>query len=417
MKSKQLSYIELFAGVGGLAEGFIKSGFYPVAHIEKDKYASHSLITRLVYHYLKDNDKIEIYKSYLNKRITKDELYSHFPEDLLSIVINAEIRNDTVDSLFNIIEKNMKTNRIEKINVIAGGPPCQSYSIIGRARDSQNMKNDPRNYLYKLYIKFLRKFKPDIFVFENVLGLLSAKKNQIWNDMQNQFEKAGYEVEYKILNAHDFGVLQNRKRVIVIGWRNKMELSYPQFTKDNSVKKYKVADIFEDLPSLSPGEKMDVGEYIKEPSEYLRKYNIRNDNDILTLHIARTHNERDRQIYQFYIKEWVKKKRRPKYDELPEKLKTHTNRNVFTDRFKVVAPDLPYSQTVVAHLAKDGHYFIHPDIKQLRSISVREAARLQSFSDNFYFEGPMTAKFRQIGNAVPPLMAEKIAIKIKEMLV
>ena len=118
----------------------------------------------------------------------------------------------------------------------------------------------------------------------------------------------------------------------------------------------------------------------------------------------------------FTSEKWFEERRRPEYDELPEELKTHKNRKVFKDRFKVVAPDLSYSQTVVAHLSKDGHYFIHPDIKQLRSISVREAARLQSFPDNYYFEGPMTAMFKQIGNAVPPLMAEKIAEKVKEML-
>ena len=183
-----------------------------------------------------------------------------------------------------------------------------------------------------------------------------------------------------------------------------------------NIKNYKVNDILSDLPPIEPGERIFHGKYIKSPSRYLVKYNIRRNNDILSLHIARGHNERDRQIYKKAIEKWNYYKERLKYTDLPLEYRTHRNVESFLDRFKVVAADLPYSHTVVAHIAKDGHYYIHPDINQLRSISVREAARLQSFPDDYYFEGPVTAKFRQIGNAVPPIMAEKIAAKIMEMI-
>jgi DNA (cytosine-5)-methyltransferase 1 len=413
---KKPTYIELFAGAGGLAEGFINAGFEPVAYIEMDKYASRTLKTRIAYHYLLEIGKIDTYKEYLKRKIPRDQLYHMVPDDELNMVINEEITERNVTHLVDLIKYNMRQKRVKGVDVIVGGPPCQAYSIIGRARDPYRMQNDKRNYLYKLYARFLEEFNPLMFVFENVPGLLSAGKGKLWDDVQEYFRKAGYVTDYRIINAHNFGVLQNRKRVIVIGWRKELKLEYPEFEKDMNVKKFKVQDIFNDLPPLEPGEKMYIGEYIKEPSEYLKSYGIRSKNDILTLHIARNHNERDRKIYKYYIKAWLYERRRPEYDELPEELKTHRNRKAFTDRFKVVAPDLPYSQTVVAHLEKDGHYFIHPDINQLRSISVREAARLQSFPDNFYFEGPMTAMFRQIGNAVPPLMARKIAEKIKEMI-
>ena len=413
---KKLTYIELFAGAGGLAEGFINAGFEPVAYIEMDRYASLTLKTRIAYHYLLKNGKIDTYKEYLKRKILRDELYNMVPDNELNMVINEEITERNISHLVDIIKYNMKQKRVKEVDVIVGGPPCQAYSIIGRARDPYRMQNDKRNYLYKLYARFLEEFKPLMFVFENVPGLLSAGKGKLWDDVQEYFRKAGYVTDYRILNAHNFGILQNRKRVIVIGWKKEMKLEYPEFEKDTNVERFKVQEIFNDLPPLKPGEKMYAGEYIGELSEYLKTYGIRKEDDILTLHITRNHNERDRKIYKFYIEAWLKERRRPEYDELPEELKTHRNRKAFKDRFKVVASDLPYSQTVVAHLEKDGHYFIHPDINQLRSISVREAARLQSFPDNFYFEGPMTAMFRQIGNAVPPLMARKIAEKIKEML-
>jgi len=412
----RLTYIDLFAGAGGLSEGFIRKGFLPVAHVEMDKYAVLTLKTRLAYHYLKSMEKEKHYFHYIQRRISREELYSVVPGEILQSVINREIKEDTLEQIFSNIESLMEWWNVKRINVVVGGPPCQAYSLIGRGRDKYRMEKDPRNYLYKYYVEFLKRFSPDIFVFENVPGLLSAGKQKLWEDVQEYFRNAGYEIQYRLLDANDFGVLQRRRRLILVGWKKYLNLRYPEFEKDKSIQKYAVKDLLCDLPPLKPGEKLFKGDYVSKPTEYLRNYGIRKDKDILTLHIARRHNERDRKIYEFYIREWIERRRRPEYDELPEEWKTHKNRKVFKDRFKVVAPDLSYSQTVVAHLSKDGHYFIHPDINQLRSISVREAARLQSFPDDYYFEGPMTAMFRQIGNAVPPLMAEKIAEKIKELL-
>ena len=416
MMAEQLTYMELFAGAGGLAEGFLRVGFIPVTHIEMDKYASLTTKTRLTYHYLKKENKLSVYRTYLKGQISRDELYSHLPDDYTAIVINEEIKEENLAILFGKIEENLTRLGLKKIKVIAGGPPCQAYSLVGRARDPYNMENDPRNYLYKLYAEFLKKFEPEVFVFENVPGLLSAGKGKLWEDVKKHFESTGYVVDYKILNAYASGVLQSRKRVIVIGCRKELDFHYPEFKKNEEITNNKVRDILVDLPPLLSNEKIIYGNYTSKPTTYLEKYRLRSKEDFLTLHITRKINDRDREIYRLAIEMWKKHKKRLMYTDIPEKYRTHRNQKSFLDRFKVVAEDLPCVHTVVAHLAKDGHYYIHPDIKQLRSLSVREAARLQSFPDNYYFEGPMTAKFRQIGNAVPPLLAEKIAEKIKEVV-
>ena len=169
------------------------------------------------------------------------------------------------------------------------------------------------------------------------------------------------------------------------------------------------------MPKLQPGEVNTVMQYRSKINEYLQRFGLRNGVDFVTQHISRPHNERDLAIYEFAIEKWNEGNVRVKYTDLPEDLRTHKNITSFLDRFKVVNGE-GVSHTIVAHIAKDGHYYIHPDIEQCRSISVREAARLQSFPDDFYFEGSRSAAFKQIGNAVPPLMAYTIAQKIKELL-
>jgi DNA (cytosine-5)-methyltransferase 1 len=201
----------------------------------------------------------------------------------------------------------------------------------------------------------------------------------------------------------------------LIGWQKKIKLEYPIFEKLGH--SFTVNDLLCDLPFLTAGQTILTGEYSKDVNEYLKKSKIRKEDDFLTDHISRPINDHDKKIYKEALMMWIKNGQRLDYSTLPDNLKTHVNQKSFLDRFKVVANNMPYSHTMVAHIAKDGHYYIHPDINQLRSISVREAARIQSFPDDYKFEGSRTSKFMQIGNAVPPLMAEEIAKKIKVMLI
>ncbi len=412
-----MNFIDLFAGAGGLSEGFIRAGYKPIAHVEMDKAACFTLKTRLAYYYLNNKNKLDVYVSYLKGKISRDELYSYVSDELLDSVINEAIGDNTINGIFRTID-GLKGKR--EIDAIVGGPPCQSYSLVGRARDDKKMVGDERNYLYKYYGRFLKRYKPKVFIFENVRGLTSAEGGKYFKNMLAYFRRVGYELDYDILNAKDFGVLQNRRRILLIGWKKGLGFEYPKFNKEKYTNT--VDDILSDLAKLKAGEGIEKdGNYIDECNEYLASANIRNGLDVVTQHIARPHTEQDKEIYRIAVKKWGDVKKRLKYTDLPERLVTHKNKSSFLDRFKIVAKGEQHSQTVVAHIAKDGHYYIHPDILQNRSISVREAARLQSFPDDYYFEGikensTRTAAFKQIGNAVPPLMAEKIAARIKELL-
>ena len=413
---EEFAVLDMFSGAGGLSEGFFRGGYQFVSHIEMDASACMTLETRAAYHILRKNKIEDIYINYLLREITRDEFLTETKKiSDVENILNYEIRKDNENMIIKNVNKLMSKMKIKKIDVIIGGPPCQAYSVVGRSRVGESIKEDPRNFLFLRYLSFLRAFKPTIFVFENVPGIKTAVDGRIYPEFVRKANKLGYTVKEKILDASNFAVLQKRKRIIVIGWKKDLSLEYPSFESINH--RYTVSSLFEDLPNLKPGMGYDEAqEYIGTPNKYLKDYGIRNEGDVLLHHFARMHNERDREIYRRVISVWNEEKRRMKYDELPEHLKTHKNRTSFQDRFKVVAADLKYSHTLTAHISKDGHHFIHPDIEQARSITVREAARIQSFPDNFKFEGSMTSKYRQIGNAVPPLMAEKIAYNIKKML-
>ena len=304
-KANNYTFIDLFAGAGGLSEGFVQAGFQPLAHVEMNEYAAKTLETRTAYYYFKEKRRLER------------------------------------------IDKILEDKGISKVDVVIGGPPCQAYSLVGRAQSShmdRPMEEDPRNELYKLYARFLKKYQPKMFVFENVMGIASANGGKTWKNVRAQLRRVGYEIDFKEQISHDFGVLQNRHRMIIVGWLKDSELSYPEFKKVKT--KAIVNDLLRDLPCIQPGQRGE--EYqLGEINEYLRKNGIRTPEDVLTLHVSRPNKERDIEIYRRAIELWNDGHKRLNYNDLPDELKTHKNRNSFLDRFKVVEGDEPCCHTII----------------------------------------------------------------------
>lgn len=417
LKGNGYNFIDLFAGAGGLSEGFFQAGFNPVAHVEMNPYAAQTLETRSCYYYLKKINNLDLYYSYLKGNICRTEFIRHIPEEVLKTVLCETMSKQSLPGIFERIDTILREDAVNQVDVIIGGPPCQAYSLVGRAQSRHMeipMEQDPRNNLYLLYADFLKKYTPKMFVFENVMGIKSANGGTTWRNIQSYFKRIGYVIDCKELNASDFGVLQTRRRMIIIGWKKGSKcLCYPEFSIVNP--HTTVNELLRDLPALTPGtEKANYSR--KKRSAYVINNGIRTDEDVLTLHQCRPTLPRDIEIYKRAIRLWGDGHQRLNYNDLPDELKAHKNRKSFTDRFKVVEGDLACCHTILAHLSKDGHYFIHPDIKQHRSITVREAARIQSFPDSYFFEGSRTAQFIQVGNAVPPMMARGIATGIAEKL-
>lgn len=410
MKSKY-TVLDMFSGAGGLTEGFFQHGFKFVSHIEKNKHARNSIETRSIYHTLKNSNNEDIYRDYLLERLSREEFIQKFKELELSPsgLFQGEITESSDKSIIENIENHLEYIDEDSVDVIIGGPPCQAYSLAGRGRKPEEMKTDPRNYLYRYYISFLKHFEPKIFVFENVPGIKTANNGCIYSNLHDEVKNLGYQIEAHLLNSKDFSVLQERQRIIFIGWKDEYDLSYPEFSK-NVAYRFNVSALLKDLPELQAGEGTDspskYTKSYKNSSLYLQRFNIRKKGDILIQHSSRMNTARDRDIYRRAIKKWDKEGKRLKYSELPSRLQTHKNKTSYLDRFKVVNK-YGYSHSIVAHLSKDGHHFIHPDLNQARSLTVREAARIQSFPDNYKLEGPRLAQFAHIVNAVPPLMSRE----------
>ena len=397
---RKYTFIDLFSGCGGLSEGFYRMGFTALAHVEINHWACETLRKRMAYYGYKN----------INNEVIEKDITS---EDIL-LDIDKAVAGRSVD-------------------VIVGGPPCQAYSTAGRVRDSKGMASDPRNFLFESYVRILEHYRPKFFVFENVTGLLSAKVNgkSILPSIMKALGTA-----YKVIsdpailvhNTADYGVPQIRKRVIIMGVRkdidNKdvidlyndvLKTHWNPETESESRKGLKkftsVKEAIGDLPPVEPGEDASTDTY-NYPCDnaFLKRIGSAGIHPLMD-HIARKHNALDRERFAVMIRNrWTfgqLRKEMPQYE--------HEHARVFDNSYVVQWWDLP-SKTILAHIHKDGFQFIHPDGGQTRSFTVREAARIQSFPDDFEFAGSRGEKYKQIGNAVPPLFAEALAKSIKKNL-
>ena len=396
-------FIDLFAGCGGLEDGFLQTGkFEDVAAVEWLKPQVNTLIHRL-------ESKWKI--------VDAKERVMHFDiqreNELFSGWNDAEFGNSKGLDYY--------VNKAGGIDVIIGGPPCQAYSVAGRVRDENGMKNDYRNYLFEHYLSVVNRYRPKVFVFENVPGILSAAPDgtPITTLIRNSFNGIGYGIIEDLrkakFNASDFSVPQNRERIIIVGIDNKR---YPNA-------KQILNDFYEDiLPSFIEANKKTVREAIGDLPECLPYFDDEHHKKHIshstpktdiTWHKPRYHNLRDMETFRTLAKDIESGKREYDSKRISELYEEKIGSKSPIHRYHVLDSDLP-STTIIAHLYKDGNRFIHYDSKQCRSITVREAARLQSFDDDFDFVGTQGNAYQMIGNAVPPMFAKRIALALCELI-
>ena len=497
--------IDLFSGPGGLAEGFgalrderDEPCFDIRASFEKELVAHRTLSLRIFYRaFGHPSDVPTAYYEYLQGKISRENLIGNTRFHAQANRAKSEAHCDElgVTPVDEIDQKIQQALVGDNAWVLIGGPPCQVYSIVGRSRwrkgNIEKFESDHRHFLYKEYLRIIKKFKPAVFVMENVIGVLSSTHcgspifERILADLSNPSADLHYEIRSLnhtkdvqitdpmnfVVHAENHGIPQARHRVMLIGVREDMrERPHRPLARKPLVS---VREAIEDLPPIrsiiSRGEdslenwksifsgllntlknshpdKSDLvqqqlvfshaglsipgsvgGRYThtvdstpkKMPAELIEwLYDERIRGCIQ--HEARSHMKSDLHRYLYaacYARRFATS---PKVDEFPDGLlpkhaNIHSEKVPFRDRFRVQLATHPAS-TVVSHIAKDGHYYIHYDPAQCRSLTVREAARLQTFPDNYFFEGNRTEQYWQVGNAVPPFLAKQVAHIIANLL-
>lgn len=402
-----LNTIDLFVGCGGLSEGFEQSGKYKMlGAVEWEPSPVQEL---------RNHMRTKWGISDVNQRILQfdiqrtDELFSGWNDEKFG----------TSHGLDELIGD-------QRLDIIIGGPPCQAYSVAGRIRDEHGMREDYRNYLFESYLKVVQHYKPKAFVFENVPGILSAKPGdgsvRIIGLIQKAFADAGYAVlsdlSKAIIDMSDYGVPQNRKRIIILGLSKEIygdrvddiiKSFYFSYLPEYKVEiKATVRNAIGDLPKLLPLDKISSFEG--------RKLSHSLPTPMLNGHIPRFHSKRDIELFKM-LEDDIASGRK-------EYISTETLKNLYTrltgktsnvHKYYVLRWDEP-SNLIPAHLYKDGLRHIHPDPNQARTITVREAARLQTFPDDYEFNCSQTDAFKMIGNAVPPLFAKKLANAVYHLI-
>lgn len=396
--------IDLFSGCGGLTEGFKQSKKYRlVAALDWELDTVTTLKQRLATRWgVKD----------------ADQLVLHFDIQRTDELIGG-YSNDPVYGTSAGLESLAKGGAVD---VVIGGPPCQAYSIAGRISDKNNMEDDYRNYLFESYLEVIKHFRPKACVFENVTGMLSAKPGgvQIIDRIAKAFKEAGYVIAENIardatFDLSEFSVPQKRKRVIIAAFcekqfsdpYKKIESFYSKLNSYKNLAPKTVEQAILDLPAIYP---LDNPE--RRKSHYLACEKTPFEFD----HNPRYHNPRDVEIFKLLAADIESEQYKYASTEALKQLYTEkTGRTSSVHKYHVLRTNEP-SNTIPAHLSKDGLRHIHPSSKQARSITVREAARLQTFPDDFMFYGSNGSKYRMIGNAVPPLFSKYIAKSLADIL-
>jgi DNA (cytosine-5)-methyltransferase 1 len=504
-KRSPIPVIDLFAGPGGLGEGFssildpLRNPHFSLkVSAEKDLAAYKTLSLRSLYRKFPRGKAPDCYYEHIRGEISRDELFNHpdaaeAGQEALEEARNFELGKDDPNDL----DRRIQAALGGADNwVLIGGPPCQAYSLAGRSRRTHEslakFESDEKHFLYREYLRIIRRHKPAVFIMENVKGMLSSRHSgsPIFDRIVEDLSKPGEDLEYQIrslvkpgiageiepydfvIEAERFGIPQGRHRVILFGIRSDVACSVSElssspesFVLGHENMRVTVGEALSGLPALrSRLSKEKDGheqwlEALSQTVDKLRRYpqkvlepvfeemnravktahhhasvgggfqafdttlNMMRDRLAdwyidrrlggVIQHETRSHMRSDLHRYLFVAAYGRVKGFSPKIADLPPPLlPAHGNvfseKVPFADRFRVQLEG-SWSSTVVAHIAKDGHYFIQPDPSQCRSLTVREAARLQTFQDNYFFAGNRTEQYTQVGNAVPPLLARKIA--------